>query len=268
MRSTWSTPIRSSERSSSARAPSAGALAGLRGQEELGAMGGEERLQAHLGLAVAGGGVDVVDARRHRTSSSVLSARAWLIPPRAAAPKMTRVLRCPVRPNGRRSIMDRTVPLPNPGRVVERVTRVRGRTRTSEVRRMRRWLTRRGGAHRRRDAVLRRRCRGASRRRRQHDVIDTTVVRRWSPRVTPSRCRCSVRRSPSTCPPTRPARSPPSISVRPTASPPSSTGRTTSRSSTTHGTAKVRVEARHGGQSVSARGTTLADISGTGELVG
>src|SRR4051794_35075337 len=45
------------------------------------------------------------------TSSNVASARAWLIPPSAAAPKMTRVLSCPVRPNGRRSIMRRTVPL-------------------------------------------------------------------------------------------------------------------------------------------------------------
>ena len=34
------------------------------------------------------------------------------------------------------------------------------------------------------------------------------------------------------------------------------------------GTAKVRVQARHGGQSVSARGTTLADISGPGSWSG
>src|SRR4051812_35270279 len=45
-----------------------------------------------------------------RTISMMASARDWLIPPRAAAPKMTRVLRCPVRPNGRRSIMGAPYP--------------------------------------------------------------------------------------------------------------------------------------------------------------
>src|SRR5207342_1524380 len=33
-------------------------------------------------------------------SAMVASARAWLIPPKAAAPKMTRLESCPVRPNG------------------------------------------------------------------------------------------------------------------------------------------------------------------------
>ena len=40
-----------------------------------------------------------------RTASRTWSARSWRIPPRAAAPKMTRVLSCPVLPNGRNAII-------------------------------------------------------------------------------------------------------------------------------------------------------------------
>ena len=80
------------------------ALAGLRRQEELVAVVGEERRQAQLRLAVRRGRVDVVDAGRRERRSRVRSARSWLIPPRAAAPKMTRLLRWPVRPNAARPI--------------------------------------------------------------------------------------------------------------------------------------------------------------------
>src|ERR671922_1901756 len=39
------------------------------------------------------------------SNSSARSASAWLTRARAAAPKRVTLLRCPVRPNGRRSIM-------------------------------------------------------------------------------------------------------------------------------------------------------------------
>src|SRR6478736_3089130 len=74
-----------------------------------------------------------------RTSSMVLSDRPWLIPPRAAAPKITRVLRCPVRPNGRRSIMDERYSCQTRAAVESCHTRGRYERGGS---RMRRWLTR------------------------------------------------------------------------------------------------------------------------------
>ena len=77
-------------------------LAGLGGEEDVARWVGEPRPQAVLRGAVAGGGVDVVDAELGDLPS-VASARLWLMPPRAAAPKMTRVDWCPVRPNGLRA---------------------------------------------------------------------------------------------------------------------------------------------------------------------
>ena len=51
-----------------------------------------------LGLAVGGGGVDVVDAEVEQGGEDLVGP-SWRIPPRAAAPKITRVLSWPVRPN-------------------------------------------------------------------------------------------------------------------------------------------------------------------------
>ena len=85
-------------------------LAGLGGQEHVVAVVGQPRLQAVLRGPVGGRRVDVVDAPRRRRSASVASARSWLMPPRAAAPKISRVESCPVRPNAAVGIMSPTVP--------------------------------------------------------------------------------------------------------------------------------------------------------------
>ncbi len=88
------------------RLPRAGrrALAGLRGEEEAVAVLGEPGAELILGVAVARGGVDVVDPVR-RADSSARSASSSLRAQRAAAPKIVRVLSWPVLPNGCVGIM-------------------------------------------------------------------------------------------------------------------------------------------------------------------
>ena len=66
------------------------AFAGLGGEEHVAAVVGEPWPEPHLGFAVAGRGVDVVDAAR-AIDGSVASARSWVIDPSAAAPKIRRV---------------------------------------------------------------------------------------------------------------------------------------------------------------------------------
>jgi hypothetical protein len=76
-----------------------GTLVGLRRKEEALPAVAHPLADAALGAAIPGGGVDVVDAQEGRSSvgcvSSGVEAR-----PRAAAPKMTRVLWWPVLPKG------------------------------------------------------------------------------------------------------------------------------------------------------------------------
>ena len=80
-----------------------GAIAGLRGQEEALAMLRHPRADAQLRVTVRCRGVDVIDAVLEQ-QLEYASAFSWRMAPSAAAPKMTRVLWWPVRPNGRVSM--------------------------------------------------------------------------------------------------------------------------------------------------------------------
>ena len=68
IRSTWSTPSRSSDRSRLGPRRVAAAIAGLGGDEELAGVRRQPRRHAQLGITVGGGHVEVVDARleQHR----------------------------------------------------------------------------------------------------------------------------------------------------------------------------------------------------------
>ena len=88
MRSTWSTPSRSSERRICSRAARVRALAGLRREEEPVAVLAQPGREPQLGVAVARGGVDVVDRRARAAARARRSASPWVALPSAAAPKM------------------------------------------------------------------------------------------------------------------------------------------------------------------------------------
>ena len=78
----------------------AGALAGLGGEEEPVAVLGHPRPDPQLGVAVATRRCRCGSRRGAAARRARASARSWRIDPRAAAPKIVRVLWWPVRPKG------------------------------------------------------------------------------------------------------------------------------------------------------------------------
>ena len=82
-----------------------GALAGLRREEEAVAVLAHPGREPQLGVAVARGGVDVVDPVLEQQRRARRPPRAASVAQSAAAPKMTRELSCPVAPNGFVSII-------------------------------------------------------------------------------------------------------------------------------------------------------------------
>ena len=106
IRSTWSTPSRSSERRISSRAPARSRSPGLRREEEPVAVLRAARARAAAPSRRRRGRVDVVDAVLEQQLERAVGL-GLRDAPSAAAPKIVRVLSWPVLPNGAFSITRR-----------------------------------------------------------------------------------------------------------------------------------------------------------------